>query len=133
MAWSNLVERGLQEQWFDPVAGLQKDDPGAGADAADPDDLAGHLDHREPFQQVPPVRLQAAPVLVQHGLQLLIQRVGLNVAEDLLDRDDHRRVSDDLPPPVDHGGELAQRLHAVAGVRLGQQLLADLEPFRLDL
>ena len=35
--------------------------------------------------------------------------------------------------PSTSGGELAQRLGAVAGVRLGQQALGSLEPFRLDL
>ena len=114
---------GLQEQRFGPVAGVHQQDPGAGADAADPDDLAGHLDQRELLEQVPPVGLQGAPVLAQHAAQLLVDRVGLHVGEELLDRDDQRRVADDPPLPVDHGGELAQRLHAVAGVGLGQHLL----------
>ena len=124
---------GLQEQRFDPVAGVHQQDPGAGADAADPDDLAGHLDQGELLEQVPPVGLQGAPVLAQHGADLLVDRVGLHIAEELLDRDDRRRVADDPPLPVDHGGELAQRLHAVGGVGLGQRLLQHLEPFGLDL
>ena len=91
---------GLQEQRLVAVPGVHQHDPGAGADAADPDDLAGHLDQGELLEQVPPVGLQAAPVLAQHGADLLVDRVGLHVGEDLLDRDDHRRVADDNNPSV---------------------------------
>ena len=115
------------------VQGVHQHDPGAGADAADPDDLAGHLDHRELLEQVPPVRLQGAPVLAQDAAQLLVQRAGLHVGKHLFGGDDHRGVADDPPPPVDQGGELIQRLRAVAGVGLGQQRLGGLEPFGLDL
>ena len=124
---------GLQEQRLDPVQGVHQQDPGAGADAADPDHLAGHLDQRELSEQVPPVGLQGAPVLAQHGAELLVDRIGRHIGEDVFDGHDHRRVADDPPPPVHHGGELAQRLGAVPGVGLGQQALGSLEPFRLDL
>ena len=53
---------GLQEQRLHPVQGVHQQDPGAGADAADPDDLAGHLDQRELLEQAPPVGLPGAPV-----------------------------------------------------------------------
>jgi hypothetical protein len=62
---------------------------------------ACHLDQREVPEQVPPVRLQAAPVLAQHRADLLVDRVGRHIGEDLFDGDDHRRVADDPPPPVD--------------------------------
>ena len=69
---------GLQEQRLDAVAGVHQHDPGAGADAADPDDLAGHLHHGELLEQVPPVGLQGAPVLAQHGADQFVDRVGLH-------------------------------------------------------
>jgi hypothetical protein len=85
------------------------------------------------LEQVPRVGLQGAPVLAQHGVHQLVDRVGLHVGEDLLDRDDQRGLADDPPLPVDHGGQLAHGLDGVAGVRFGQQLLAFLVPFRLHL
>jgi hypothetical protein len=62
----------LQEQRLDSVSAVHQQDPGAGADTAHPDNLAGRLDQRELFQQVPPIGLQAAPVLAQHRADLLI-------------------------------------------------------------
>jgi hypothetical protein len=44
------------------VASLEQDDERPGADAADPDDLAGRVHDLEPFQQVAPVQLQGGPV-----------------------------------------------------------------------
>jgi hypothetical protein len=63
-----------------------------------PDHLAGHLDEREVFEQVPAVGLQAAPVTAQHRADLLIDRGGLLIGENLLDRLDQRGVADDPPP-----------------------------------
>ena len=124
---------GLQEQRLVSVSAVHQQDPGAGADAADPDDLAGRLDQRELLQQVPPVRLQRAPVLAQHRADLVIDRAGPHIGEELLQGDDHRRVADDPPSALDLGGQLAQHLHAVPGVGLGQQLLGLLEPLLLHL
>ena len=41
---------------------------------------------------------------------------------------DERRLVDDAPRAVDHLGELAGRLQAVAAARLGEGLLGELEP-----
>src|SRR5664279_67398 len=60
----------LQEQRVLRVAALLQHDERPGADAADADDLAGHVDDLEAFQQVPPVVLQRGPVLPEllvHG------------------------------------------------------------------
>ena len=53
----------LQEQRVPVVAAEQQHDPAAGADAAHPDDLAGHVGELELLEQVPAVGLQRAPVL----------------------------------------------------------------------
>ena len=54
---------GLQEQRFVlAFAALHQSDPGAGADAADPDHLAGQLDQGEVLEQVLSIGLQGAPV-----------------------------------------------------------------------
>src|SRR5579859_2583151 len=58
--------------------------------------------------QVPPVGLQGAPVLAHHGADLLVDRGGLDIGEEVLDRDDRRRVADDPPLTVDLGRELGQ-------------------------
>ena len=77
--WLGLF--GLQEQRLGPVAGVHQQDPGAGADAADPDDLAGHLDQRELLQQVPPVGLQGASVLAQHDAEQFVEGAGLHAGD----------------------------------------------------
>jgi hypothetical protein len=91
------------------------------------------LEQREVLQQMPAVGLQGTPVLAQHRPYRLIDLIDPHVGEDLLDRLDQRRVPDDPAPPVDHRGELAQCLHAVPGVRLGQQLLGELVSLGLHL
>ena len=53
---------GLQEQRFLPVAGLEQQDPRAGADAADTDHLARHVDQVELLHQVPAVGLQSVQI-----------------------------------------------------------------------
>ena len=124
---------GLEEQWFLAVVGLQQQDPGAGADAADPDDLAGDLDQLELLHEVPAVGLQGARVLVEEVGELDVDRLGLQVTEELFDRHDQRRVADDPSLSVDDGGELAQRLHAVSGASLGHRLLGLLRRFLAEL
>ena len=119
---------GLQEQRLGPVPGVHQRDPAAGADTAHPDHLAGHLDQRELLQQVLAVGLQGALVFAQRLADLLIDRTGLLIGEDLLDRHDQRGVADDPPLPVGLGGQLALRLHAVGGVGLGDHLLGGLDP-----
>jgi hypothetical protein len=124
---------GLQEQRFGSVSALHQGDPRAGADAADPDYLAGQLDQGEVPDQVPAVGLQGALVLAQHLTDQLVDLLCLHIGEELLDRLDQRRVADDAPLPVDLGGELAQRFHAVLGARLGHHLLGGLDSLGLEL
>ena len=45
------------------------------------------------------------------------------IADEVLDRHDHRRVADDARLAVDERGELAERLHAVLRARLGDVAL----------
>ena len=52
----------LEEQRVVLVAALQQDDERAGADAADADDLAGHVDELEALQQLAPIVRQGRPV-----------------------------------------------------------------------
>ena len=53
---------GLQEQRVLAVAAEQQHDPGAGADAADADDLAGRVHVLEALEQLAPVGRQGAAV-----------------------------------------------------------------------
>ena len=52
----------LEEERVVVVPAEQQDDPAAGADAADADDLAGDVDQPELLEQVAAVALQRAPV-----------------------------------------------------------------------
>ena len=118
----------LQEQRILLVASLQQDDERARADAADTDDLASHVDHLEPLQQVAPIVLQRGPV----GAQLLVDRVLQLIGRDAVGRfeftcrDDDGRLADDPVLAVHQFAELRQRLQAVARVRLLRDLLGPL-------
>ena len=90
------------------------------ADTADPDDLAGHVDHLEPLQQMATVVLQrgavGAELLVDDLLELVGRHAG-GVGE--LSRGDHdRRLTDDAVLAVDEFCQLGQRLQAVVRARL---------------
>jgi hypothetical protein len=52
----------LQEQRVTGIAALEQDDECPCADTADTDDLAGHVDHLEAFQESPAVVLQRGSV-----------------------------------------------------------------------
>ena len=83
-----LQDRGgrlldLEEQRILLIAALEQDDERARPDAADPDDLAGHVDDLESLQELLPVVGQGRPV----GAELLSDAV-----LDLVDREaDARR------------------------------------------
>ena len=115
----------LQEQRVLLVAALQQHDERPGADAADPDDLAGHVDDLELLQQVPPVVLQGGPVLPELVVHRLLDVVGGHpvLLLEVPDRDHDRRLADDPVAAVDQFAELGQGLQAVPGARLAQVLL----------
>ena len=114
----------LEEQRVGLVTAQHQDDPAAGAHAAHADHLAGHVGELVLLEQHPAVRLQRPPVLAEDVLQFLldVDRPG-QLAEQVPDRDDDRRVGHDPRPPVLHPGQLAEFLHAVPGAGLGQALV----------
>src|SRR4029453_11310742 len=93
----------LQEQWVLLIATLEQHDEGARADAADADDLPGHVDDFEAFEQVPPIRLQRGPgggeLLRGGGVHLVDRETG--GPGQITQRDDDRRLADDPVPTVD--------------------------------
>ena len=58
------------------VAALQQDDERPRADAADPDDLAGHVDQLEPLEQLAAIVLQGRPVGAELVVDHLLDLVG---------------------------------------------------------
>ena len=100
------------------VAAEHQHDPGASADAADADDLAGRMDVAEALEQSAPVLGQRAPVRADDAAQVVLDAVALGRRHDVLDRDDQRRVARDPRLTVDDLGELAERPHAVLGACL---------------
>ena len=113
----------LQEQRVLAVAAEQQQDPGTGADAADADDLAGHVDVLELLEQHPAVGLQSPPVGTDQLAQLGLEGpLASRSRREVLDRNDQRWVRDDAALAVDLGGQLRERLHAVPGPGLGQVL-----------
>jgi hypothetical protein len=59
----------LEEERIVRVASLEQDDVCPGSDAADADDLAGHVHHLEALEQLAPVILQGRPV----GTELFVE------------------------------------------------------------
>ena len=88
---------GLQEQRIGVVAAEHQHDPRPGADAADADDLAGHVGQAEVLEQVAAVARQRPAVAADHAPHEVEDLVSLHPLEQLLDRLDERRVADDAP------------------------------------
>ena len=76
-AWASLAWRNSGSL---VVVADQEHDPGAGADAADADHLAGGVAEAEPLQEVPVIPSQGSAVGVQDVLQSVLDLVGLLVA-----------------------------------------------------
>ena len=95
----------LQEQRVLVVSSEHQQNPGAGADTADSDDLAGHVGVVEVLKQVPPVGLQGAPVAPDDAADLSFDLVAFSSRrQQVLDRDDQWGVGDDSAFAVDLAG-----------------------------
>ena len=77
----------LEEQRVVVVATDQEHDPGAGAYAAHPDDLASHVNEPVAVDELPPVVLEGLSVDAQEPPKLALDRLRALVLK-LLDRDD---------------------------------------------
>ena len=111
-----------------------QDDPAAGADAADADDLAGQVGEGERFQQEPAVGFQCPPVLGEQVLDLCLEGGQVRLpGQQLSDRHQQRRVRDDPRPAAGQMGQPGHFLHAVPGPRLGHALVHHLALPRLQL
>ena len=118
----------LEEQRVGVVASEHQRDPAPGADAADPDDLAGEVDQPVRLEQVAAVGLQRAAV--RRGCARPATPRSSSASSPWSrsrERDDERRVALDAVLAVDLLGELGERLHVVLRLRLGQVLLEPLD------
>jgi hypothetical protein len=97
----------LQDERVVDVAAHEQDDPAAGADAADPDDLAGHVRQPEPAGQDPPLGRQAARVARDQVGETTLEPVPLDVRQQVDEPLDDRRLRDELRPSVHEPGEFA--------------------------
>ena len=108
-------------------------DPGACADAAHADDLARQVDEPELLEQVAAVGLQRPPVGTNESAHFLLELVPLDLGrEELVDRDDQRRVADDARLALDEVGQLLERMHAVLGAGSLDAGFSLLQPLRVD-
>ncbi len=96
----------LHEQWVVVVTPQQHDDPGAGADAAHSDHLAGHPRIPEPRDEAVPTGVQAFPVLIDESPHLLLVAAGLRLANKFVDRNEQRWVAGQATLSVDRLREL---------------------------
>ncbi len=108
---------GLEEQRVLVVLAEQQHDPAAGADTADTDDLAGDVGEPEALQQEPAVGREGLAVALDEPADLLLQDVPFGPRQQILQRDQQRRVGGDPPVPVDDVRELFEHLERVP--RLG--------------
>ncbi len=128
----------LEEERVLLVAADEQGDPGAGADAADTDHLVRRVDEAVLVVEVAVLTVQRLAVLLHHVLQPGLRRLQLLAGEDLVERNQHRRVAGEPQLAVDPGGELRERAQAILTDRLRNVaveglalLLADLGPERL--
>src|ERR1019366_5505657 len=108
--------------------------PAARPDAADADDLPGHVAELELLEQGPAVSFQRAPVLGDQAAELLLDGGPVRFpGHQLIDRNQQRRVRNDPWPAVHDPGQLGYFLHAVPGPGLGQAFLHHFALSRLKL
>ena len=96
---------------------LEQDDEGAGADAADTDDLEADVDEPVPLEQGAPVILQGAAIGPKGALHGDRDVVGQ------LDTGEEGRLVDDPVPAVHLLGQLRERLQVILRPRLGEARL----------
>jgi hypothetical protein len=101
-------------------------DPGARADAADPDHLARCVHVAEALEQAPPIVLKCASVAASRAARELLERLRLLGARELLERHDQHWVVGDPRLTVDDRGQLLERPHAVLRPGLGEVSLHQL-------
>ena len=85
----------LEEQRIAVIAADHEQDPGAGTDAADADDLPGGMHVPVALEQMAPVARQRAPVRANHAPHDVLEVVLLRTRQHVLDRRDEGRVADD--------------------------------------
>ena len=109
----------LQEERVVAVATEQEHDEGAGADAADTDDLASGVHVAVALEQLAPVARQRPAVGANHASEEVLEIVRALGPGEVLDRHDHGRVADDVRLAVHDLGQLRERLQAVLRACLG--------------
>ena len=92
----------LQQEGILVVSPEQQHYPGTGADAANPDDLAGHAGVGEASDERASAHVQAPHVPVDEVAHLFVVCASLGLTEKLLDRDEQRRIAGQAATPVDH-------------------------------
>ena len=90
----------LQDERVVDVATDEQDDPAAGADAADPDDLAGHVRQPVPIEQDPPIGRQAARVAGDQVGDAALEPMSLVLRQQVDQPLDDRWLRDELRPAV---------------------------------
>src|SRR4029079_10641478 len=93
--------------------------PGAGADAADADDLAGRMDVAIALEQMSAVARQSTSVRAHNSPRDVLEVAPLRAGHHVLDRRDAGRDADDPKLAVDGAAELLERAQAVLRAHLG--------------
>jgi hypothetical protein len=128
--WARLLH--LEEERVAVARAEQQHGPGARADAAHPDQLAGEVDGPVAVEQPAVLRCERALVVAQQALQLGLELALVGFGHQLADRHEQRRVAAEPRAPVDKVGELGEGLEAVLPPRLHGGPLERLAPLRAD-
>ena len=105
----------LEEQRIGVVAAHEEQDPGAGPNAADADDLARRVDVPVALQQLAPVLRQAELVGADHALHDVLEMLLLGARQHVLDRGHDRMAADDAQLAGHRSTHFRERSHAVLG------------------
>jgi hypothetical protein len=110
---------------------LQEHHDRSGADAADADHLACHVDDGESVQQLSAVVAEGGLVDAELLLDCVPGLLGCHLVagSQVSQGDDDGRSADDAMTTVDNFGELGQRAEAVAGVGFAKRLVPSLVRF----
>src|SRR6185312_8308969 len=113
----------LQKERVLTVAAHHQGHPVAGADAPDPDHLAGQIDEPVAVEEMATVPLEALAVAHEQLLDPLLELVALIVGDQLAGWDEQGWIADDPRLAVDLVHEPVERLEAVLRFRLRRSLV----------
>src|SRR5579862_4706609 len=108
----------LEEERIVVSLAEQQQNPDPRPDASDADDLTSRMRVAEPLEEPPAIVEQRPPIQAVDGTDRRDEPIRVAGSDELLDRDDERRVADDSTLAVDEGGQAVQGAQVIFRARL---------------